>query len=203
MIRLYSFHAVPPPLLGHQRDMFAGFMAEEDETVVANDGQDEADAAAISQAAATLGPRCEAIPLPERDNPSDGLATPMDFVLAALLGDDEEISVLHEDVVPGGAFSLRAVIGDADITAVPEGKSSTEGARTIHYPWSGFIFLRTPCLPDRETLGFGAGWHPDDVRNQRATQEWFTALCDGLLTSGLTLQQTSAPAVAPWRADTP
>jgi hypothetical protein len=95
---------------------------------VANDGQNEADAGAISQAAATLGLRGEPIPLPERNNPSDGLAAAMDFLVAA-------------------------------------------------------------------------GWHPDDVRNERAKQEWFTALCDRLLTGGLTLQQTSAPAVAPWPAD--
>jgi hypothetical protein len=275
VIRLYSFHAVPPGLLAYQRDMFARFMAEEHELVVVNDGKDAAGAVAISQVAATLGLRCEPIPLPERHNPSDGLAAAMDYAVAAVLTDDDEISVLlHADVLPGGAFSLRALIGDADVAAVPESKSSADAARTIHYPWSGFICLRTPRLPDRETLGFGAGtfdgiacdtggafrgyrcahpalglvalgstgplsaheaadhlphfdvpyppgrgsarfagvllhylggagWHPDDVRNERAKREWFTALCDGLLTGELTLLQTSAPAVTPWPADTP
>jgi hypothetical protein len=157
VIRLYSFHTAPPTLLAYQRQLFARFMAEEHELVVVNDGQNATAAAAIDQAAATLGLRSEPIPLPERDNPSDGLAAAMDFVAATLLDDDEISVLLHGDVLPGGPFSLRALIGDGDVAAVAEGKASADGTRMVHYPWSGFICLRTPRLPDRATLGFAAG----------------------------------------------
>ena len=59
MIRLYLLHAVPPTRLADERGMFERFTAEENELVVANDGQDEADAAAMSQADAVRALRCE------------------------------------------------------------------------------------------------------------------------------------------------
>jgi hypothetical protein len=52
VIRLYSFHAVPPARLADQRDVLERFTAEGHELVVANDRQNEADAAAMSRAAA-------------------------------------------------------------------------------------------------------------------------------------------------------
>lgn len=157
MIRLYSFHTAPSPLLAHQRDMFARFMAEEHELVIVNDGQSPADADAIEAAAASLGLRSEPVPLPERNNPSDGLAAAMEFVVANFLADDEISVLLHADVLAGGPFSLRELIGEADLAAVPEMKVSPDGARVIHYPWSGFVCLRPPRLPARTTIGFGPG----------------------------------------------
>jgi hypothetical protein len=59
VIHLYWFHAVPPARLADQRSMFERFTAEEHAFVVANDGQNEADAAAMLQAAAVRGLRCE------------------------------------------------------------------------------------------------------------------------------------------------
>jgi hypothetical protein len=59
VIRLYSFHAVPPARFADERDMFELFTAEEHEVVVANDGQNAADVAAMWQAAAVRGLRSE------------------------------------------------------------------------------------------------------------------------------------------------
>ncbi len=100
MICVYSFHAVPPARLAHQRGTFERFLAEEHELVVANDGQREAEAAAMSQAAAVRVLRCE-------------------------------------------------------------------------------------------------------PRKGRAKRRWFTRLCDGLLTGGMTLPKTAAPAVPLWPAEAP
>ncbi|HEY1778185.1 MAG TPA: hypothetical protein VGG41_18655 [Solirubrobacteraceae bacterium] len=158
MIRLYSFHTAPSALLTYQREMFARFMDEDHELVVVNDGRGATEAAVIAQAATTLGLRSAPVPAPEHNNPSDALAAAMEFVVARLLGDDEEISVLlHADVLPGARFSLRELLGEGDIAAVAERKYSPDGQRMLSYPWSGFICLRTPTLPDRATIGFGAG----------------------------------------------
>jgi hypothetical protein len=59
VIRLYSFHAVPPARLSDQRGMFQRLTAEEHEFVAANDGQNEADSTAMSPAAVGRGLRCE------------------------------------------------------------------------------------------------------------------------------------------------
>jgi dTDP-4-dehydrorhamnose 3,5-epimerase-like enzyme len=101
VIRLYSFHAVPPARLADQRGMFERFTAEQHEPVVANEGQNETDAAAMSQATAVRGLRCE------------------------------------------------------------------------------------------------------PRKKKRAKRRWFTRLCDGLLTGGMTLPQTAAPAIPPWQAEAP
>ena len=59
MIRVYSLHSVPPARLADQGGMFERFTAEEHEFVVANDGQNEADATAMAQAAVGRGLRRE------------------------------------------------------------------------------------------------------------------------------------------------
>jgi hypothetical protein len=100
VIRLYSFHAVPPTRLADQRGTFKRFTAEQHELVVADDRPNGSDAAATSQAAALRGLGCE-------------------------------------------------------------------------------------------------------PRTGRAKRRWFTQLCDAVLTGGMTLPQTAAPAVPQWSAQAP
>jgi hypothetical protein len=70
VIRLYSFHAVRPARLADQRGMFERLTAEEHEFVMANDGQNEADATAMSQSAVGRSLRSE---------PRNGRAKPRCF----------------------------------------------------------------------------------------------------------------------------
>lgn len=158
MLKIYSFTTGPVVFLGYQSALFRRFLEDEFELIVINDGQDEDAGAAIARAADELELRCERVPLAPCGDPSIGLGDAMEFALAALARDDEDLSLfIHGDVFACRPFSARALFEQADVIAHPEVKRSEDGSTVVHYPWSGVIGLRVSALTDLDTIRFGPG----------------------------------------------